>query len=141
MVNLVGFVENSKTPKYFQRSKLHLNPIQWEEPFGLTTIESMSCGTPVVAFARGSMPEIIKDGENGLLVNPSDTDIRGDWIIKRTGVAGFIDAVNWIYRMSTIDYRSMRIKCSKYVQENFTIDTMVKKYEALFLKETRKASQ
>src|SRR3989344_8119078 len=45
---------------HYQSSKLFLFPIQWEEPFGLVLIESMACGTPVVAFARGSVPEIIK---------------------------------------------------------------------------------
>jgi len=67
----------------YSKSKLTLSPIQWEEPFGLVMIESMACGTPVVAFARGSVPEVIADGKTGFIVNPSDNDIRGNWIIKK----------------------------------------------------------
>ncbi|MBU2632110.1 glycosyltransferase [Patescibacteria group bacterium] len=72
----------------YQRSKLFLFPIKWEEPFGLVMVESMACGTPVVVYARGSAIELVKDGETGFVVNPSDEDIRGDWIIKKTGVEG-----------------------------------------------------
>jgi len=46
-----------------------LHPISFDEPFGLSVAESMLCGTPVIAFNRGSMPELIKDGETGFLVN------------------------------------------------------------------------
>ncbi|MBN2524255.1 MAG: glycosyltransferase family 4 protein [Bacteroidales bacterium] len=49
-----------------------LHPISFEEPFGLSVIESMACGTPVIAFNRGSMPELILDGETGFLVNTID---------------------------------------------------------------------
>jgi glycosyltransferase involved in cell wall biosynthesis len=45
-----------------------LHPIQFDEPFGLSVIESMACGTPVIAFDRGSMPELIENGKNGFLV-------------------------------------------------------------------------
>src|SRR3989344_6065002 len=68
-----------------QKAKAFLMTINWEEPFGLVMIEAMACGTPVVAFARGSVPEIVKDGETGFIINPSDDDVRGDWIIKKTG--------------------------------------------------------
>ena len=46
---------------------MHL--INFDEPFGLSVVESMACGTPVIACARGSMPELIQPGENGFLVN------------------------------------------------------------------------
>ena len=46
-----------------------LHPISFAEPFGLSVVEAMACGTPVVAFSRGSMPEIILHGETGFLVN------------------------------------------------------------------------
>ncbi len=51
------------------RALLHL--INFDEPFGLSVAEAMACGTPVVARNRGSMPELIRDGETGFLVGPS----------------------------------------------------------------------
>ncbi len=113
---------------YYQRSKLFLFPLQWEEPFGLTLIESLSCGTPVVAFARGSVPEIVKDGETGFLVNPSDTDIRGDWIIKKTGIDGLCEAVEKIYSMEAEKYRQIRRNCRASTENLFSADRMAKDY-------------
>ena len=97
--NLVTFIEKLtfvEKNKILSNPKLFLFPIQWEEPFGLVMIESMACGTPVVAFARGSVPEVIKDGETGFVVNPSDDDIRGNFIIKKTGLEGLCEAVERI---------------------------------------------
>lgn len=52
-----------------QRAKAFLMPIKWEEPFGLTVVQAMACGTPPIAYARGAMPELIRDGKTGFLVN------------------------------------------------------------------------
>lgn len=68
----------------------------------------MACGVPVVAYARGSIPEIIKDGETGFLVNPSDNDIRGEFLIKKTGIQGLKETVEKIYSMSEDEYITMR---------------------------------
>jgi glycosyltransferase involved in cell wall biosynthesis len=46
-----------------------LFPIEWPEPFGLVMIEAMACGTPVIAFRRGSVPEVVEDGTTGFVVN------------------------------------------------------------------------
>lgn len=114
-------------PQY-QTSKVFIFPITWEEPFGLVTIEAMACGTPVIAYARGSMPEIIKDGETGFLVNPSDDDIRGDWIVKKTGIDGLKEAVERIYTLSDTEYLVMRQNCRRHVENNFTIKHMIDNY-------------
>ncbi len=53
-----------------------LFPIMWEEPFGFVFVECMAVGTPVIAFSRGAVPEIVVDGKAGFIVNPSDDDIR-----------------------------------------------------------------
>lgn len=118
----------------FKDSKALLFPILWEEPFGLVMIESMACGTPVVAFARGSVPEVIKDGKTGFIVNPSDDDIRGNWIIKKTGIDGLCEAVERIYSMSESEYRQMRFNCRRHVEENFTVERMVDEYEKVYQK-------
>ena len=118
----------------FQKSKLFLFPIVWDEPFGLVLAESLACGTPVVAFARGSVPEIIKDGETGLIVNPSQQDIRGDWIIKKTGVEGLCEAVEKIYSMLEKDYKKMRKATRDHFEKNFTLERMTKEYERVYKK-------
>ena len=117
---------------FYQRSRLYLFPIQWEEPFGLVMAESMACGTPIVAFARGSVPEIIKDGETGFIVNSSEQDIRGNWIIKKTGIAGLEEAINRIYSMSDQDYKKMRTACRNHVEKNFSVDRMVDEYISIY---------
>ncbi|HXG82167.1 MAG TPA: glycosyltransferase family 4 protein [Sphingomicrobium sp.] len=90
------------------RAMLHL--IGFEEPFGLSVIESMACGTPVIAYRRGSMPELIEDGVTGYLVDTFD------------------QAVAAVDRVGEID----RAACRKAVQERFTVDRMADKYLALY---------
>jgi glycosyltransferase involved in cell wall biosynthesis len=120
--------------KYYSNSRLFLFPIQWEEPFGLVMIEAMACGTPVVAFARGSVPEVIKDGVTGFIVNSSEKDKRGDFIIKKTGIEGLCEAVGRIYAMTPEEYVKMRFSSRKLVEENFTVEKMVEGYEKVYQK-------
>lgn len=120
--------QRSKLSHEYRSSKVFLFPVIWEEPFGFTVVESMACGTPVIAYARGSMPELIKDGETGYLVNPSDGDIRGNWIIKKTGFEGMCEAVQKIYALSLVEYQIMRRKSREHVEKNFNVDDMVDKY-------------
>ena len=47
-------------------------PIRWPEPFGLVMVEALACGTPVIAFPEGSVPEIVRDGDNGYVVDDED---------------------------------------------------------------------
>lgn len=127
----IGFDEKIK---YYSRSKLFLFPIQWEEPFGLVMIESMACGTPVIAFAKGSVPEVIVDGVTGFIVNPSEEDIRGDFIIKKTGIEGLCEAVERIYAMTPERSETMRLACRKHVEGKFTVKRMVEGYEKVYQK-------
>lgn len=123
-------------PKY-QNSKLFLSPIQWEEPFGFVMVESLACGTPIVAYARGSVPEIVKDGVTGFIVNPSDDDIRGDYIIKQTGLKGLCEAVERIYAMSEQEYLTMRQACRDHAVTNFGVDRMVRDYIDIYKQVTQ----
>ena len=119
---------------HYQSSKLFLFPIQWEEPFGLVLIESMACGTPVVAYARGSVSEIIRDGETGFLVNPSETDIQGNWIIKKTGIDGLCEAVEKTYSMKDEEYQKIRSNCRILVEKSFSANRMVEEYLKVYKK-------
>ena len=121
-----------KKIKLYGNAKAFLFPILWEEPFGLVMLEAMSCGTPVIAYAQGAIPEVIMDGKTGFIVNRSNDDIRGDWIIKKTGVDGLAEAIERIYSMNNAEYLAMRQKSRQHVEENFGIDHMVDKYEKLY---------
>lgn len=133
-VRFVGEVDHETKIRYYQGSRCLLAPIKWEEPFGLFFTESMATGTPVVTFARGSAPEIIKDGETGFLVNHSDDDKRGDFIIKKTGIEGLCEAVDRIYSMPADEYRQMRKNARKHVEENFGLGQMIDGYEDAYRK-------
>lgn len=67
-VTYIGELGNPQKNRYLGGAMGFLNPIKWNEPFGLTMVESMACGTPVIAFAAGSAPEVIADAKTGFLV-------------------------------------------------------------------------
>jgi glycosyltransferase involved in cell wall biosynthesis len=67
-VELVGEISDAQKPAFLSGAIALLMPIAWPEPFGLVMIEAMACGTPVIAFNRGSVPEIIDDGVTGMIV-------------------------------------------------------------------------
>lgn len=130
-VKIVDTKQDEKIALY-QRAKMLLFTSVWEEPFGLVMGEAMSCGTPVIAYAKGATPEIIVDGETGFLVNPSEDDMRGDFLIKKTGVPGIQEAIEKIYALSSQEYEKMRLASRKRVEENFSVEKMVDNYEALY---------
>ncbi|MBU4023278.1 glycosyltransferase family 4 protein [Patescibacteria group bacterium] len=137
-IEYAGEVASEKTSKPYGDAKTTLFPIRWEEPFGLVMTESMACGTPIIAFASGSVPEIIKDGETGFIINFSPSDRRGNWIIKKTGIEGLCEAVNKIYGMPKEEYQKMRENCRKHVENNFSIEKMVDEYEKIYYKIVRR---
>jgi glycosyltransferase involved in cell wall biosynthesis len=73
-----------------------LHPIQFDEPFGLSVIESMACGTPVIAFDRGSMPELIENGKNGFLVSNVDEAVARLHVLKRLTAQPVVAMLNGI---------------------------------------------
>jgi len=133
-IQFIGEVSQERKKVFLKNAIALVSPIQWEEPFGLIYSESMACGTPIIAFARGSVPEIVKDGETGFVVNFSDEDIRGDWIIKKTGIEGIVEAVNKIKSMPENEYIEMRNNCRNHVEKSFTAEKMADEYEKIYHK-------
>ena len=72
-VEYIGEINDTQKSEFLSGAVVLLVPIDWPEPFGLVMIEAMACGTPVIAFNRGSVPEIIEDGLTGFIVE----DING----------------------------------------------------------------
>ena len=74
-VEFIGEINDAQKPEFLSGAHALLFPIDWPEPFGLVMIESMACGTPVIAFNRGSVPEVIDDGLTGFIVHDEATAI------------------------------------------------------------------
>jgi glycosyltransferase involved in cell wall biosynthesis len=72
LVDYIGEIGDSEKGAFLGDAVALLFPIDWLEPFGLTLTEAMANGTPVIAFGRGSVPEIVDDGVTGLIVNSVD---------------------------------------------------------------------
>jgi glycosyltransferase involved in cell wall biosynthesis len=68
-VEYVGEIDEHQKAKFLGQARALLFPIDWPEPFGLVMIEAMACGTPVIAFRRGAVPEIIDEGVSGFVVD------------------------------------------------------------------------
>lgn len=68
-VDFIGEIDDSRKQQFLGEAKALLFPISWPEPFGLVMIESMACGTPVIAFRCGSVPEVTEDGVTGFVVD------------------------------------------------------------------------
>jgi len=106
MVVYVGSVGPAERNRLLGKALALLHPIQFDEPFGLSVIESMACGTPVIAFDRGSMPELIENDKHGFLVNTVD------------------EAINAVAHIPKID----RADCRRHVERHFTVERMVREY-------------
>src|SRR5437764_463092 len=68
-VEMIGEINDAQKPEFLSGAVGLLMPIDWPEPFGLVLIEAMACGTPVIAFNHGSVPEIVEQGVTGFIVN------------------------------------------------------------------------
>jgi len=76
-VEFPGYIHHDKElPGYFQRATIFTSPSLFQEPFGLVNAEAMACGTPVIAFGCGSVPEVIQDGVTGFVVDSFDEALR-----------------------------------------------------------------
>jgi glycosyltransferase involved in cell wall biosynthesis len=109
-IKWVGEVDEEERNRLMSRARAFLHPVVFREPFGLTLIEAMACGCPVIAFNRGAIPEIIKTGVTGYVVED---------------VEGMVDALN---NIDAID----RAACRAHALENFNVGRMTDGYEAVY---------
>jgi glycosyltransferase involved in cell wall biosynthesis len=107
---LIGEINEAAKSAFLSGAKALLMPIDWPEPFGLVMIEAMACGTPVIAFNHGSVPEIIEDGVTGFIV---------------TSEAEAIDAVS---RVPTLDRKKIRAQ----FEARFTAQRMARDYAGIY---------
>ena len=108
----VGSVGPEKRDELLGGAYVLLHPISFDEPFGLSIVEAMACGTPVIAFNRGSMPEIIANGITGFLVNNLD------------------DMAEAVVKTKQLD----RLRCRKLIKERFSVERMVQDYLRVYEK-------
>jgi glycosyltransferase involved in cell wall biosynthesis len=109
-IEYLGEVNHGTKVELLQNARATLFPIEWEEPFGLVMIESMACGTPVVATRHGAVPEVIEDGVSGVIVE------RWREIPAALERADALDP----------------LECRRYVEERFAPERMVGDYERAY---------
>jgi len=109
-VEFLGEIGYPEKNKFLGHAAALLFPISWPEPFGIVMIEAMACGTPVIAYPLGSVPEVIKDGVSGFVV----PDLQG--------------AVDAVRRIEKLDRKKVR----KYFEQNFTAARMTQQYVRIY---------
>jgi hypothetical protein len=111
-VKYIGPVGMEQKVDLLSRARGFLNPIQWEEPFGMVMIEAMAVGCPVISFARGAASEIVVHRKTGFLVH----DVH--------------EMIRFIPRIRELDRAVVR----EYVERNFSVRVMAQKYVRLYKK-------
>lgn len=116
LIEFIGEINEDEKKSFLGDALALLFPINWNEPFGMVMIEAMACGTPVIAFGRGSVPEVIDEGKTG-------------FIVKDTG-----EAVEIIHRLPDFSREIVR----KTFEDRFTAERMTKDYVKLYTQLNRK---
>lgn len=110
LIEMVGEIGDADKGEFLGNAKALLFPIDWPEPFGLVMIESLACGTPVVAFRNGSVPEVLVDGETGFIVDDLESAIFA---------ASQIDSID-------------RGRCRAHFERCFSVEAMTQNYERAY---------
>jgi glycosyltransferase involved in cell wall biosynthesis len=105
-IRFLGEVNHGQKVELLQDARVTLFPIEWEEPFGLVMIESMACGTPVIATRWGAVPEVIEDGHSGIIVD------------HYRDMAGALERADALEPMD----------CRRYAEDRFSPERMVADY-------------
>lgn len=111
-IQFIGHVGPERRNELLRNASVLLHPISFPEPFGLSVAEAMLCGTPVIAFNRGSMPELILNRKTGFIVDTVD------------------EAVEAFQALDTIE----RINCHRWAKSQFSLEKMVDEYLKVYEK-------
>ena len=106
----LGALNDDQKNNYLGQAKALLFPIEWDEPFGMVMVEAMACGTPVIAFNRGSVPEVVANGVTGFIVN-NETEMT--------------DKVSLIKKLD-------RRTCRATAEKSFSLNNVAQHYLSLF---------
>src|SRR6185295_5131260 len=101
-VEFLGEIGEQEKRTFLGRARALLFPIDWPEPFGLVLIEAIACGTPVIAFERGSVPEVVENGVTGFVVHSVE------------------EAVEAVSRISQLDRRRIRSRFDERLDRKST---------------------
>ncbi len=109
-IEYIGEITDAQKSDFLSGAVALMTPIDWPEPFGLVMIEAMACGTPVIAFNRGSVPEVVDEGVTGFIVEDEKS------------------AIGAVYRLSELSRAGVR----KRFEERFTARRMAQDYLAVY---------
>jgi len=110
LVEFLGEIGDDRKGDFLGNARALLFPIDWPEPFGLVMIEAMACGTPVIAYSSGSVPEVMEEGRTGFIVREVD------------------DAVEAVRRVPQLS----RARCREIFEQRFTADRMARDYVEVY---------
>ena len=109
-ISYIGPVNNIQKNELLRNALAFLMPVTWDEPFGIVMAEALACGTPVIGFNRGAIPEVVSNGINGFVCSTNDEMIM---------------AVNNIQQIS-------RHKCREIAETKFSAHVLASQYEQLY---------
>jgi glycosyltransferase involved in cell wall biosynthesis len=119
LVEFIGEISDREKPEFLSGAHGLLLPIDWPEPFGLVMIEAMACGAPVIAYNRGSVPEIIDQGLTGFIVEDE------------------LSAVNAVGRLADMDRKAIR----KHFEKRFSARRMAEDYVEAYRSQMEQKTQ
>lgn len=120
-IKFQGDATQEEVKKLVSKARLFLYPIGFFEPFGLVVAEANACGTPVVTYNTGAMPELIKNNVNGMVCNQGD-------------ILEIEKAIEKIYSMPDSEYKQLRTNSREHIKNHFSVERMVEGYDNIFKK-------